>query len=732
MEKKKVLVTSALPYANGPIHLGHLAGAYLPADIFVRFCRLSGRDVLYVGGTDEHGVPITISADKQNITPQQVVDKWYPHIKDTFTRAGISFDHFSRTSRPIHHQTSQDIFLKLHEQGLMTARTEKQLYDGELERFLPDRYVEGTCNFCGYEQCSGDQCEKCGKPIDPLELKNPRSKLSGSIPVVRETEHLYLKLNELQPALEKYLADKGYWKENVLNFCRGMFKEGLKERAVTRDLSWGIPVPLPGFEGKVLYVWFDATIGYISSTREWAELQGDPELWKKYWWDRENTRLVHFIGKDNIFFHALMFPATLIAYGEYVLPENVPANEFLNLEGLKFSTSRNFAVWLHDYLDRFEPDPLRYYLCSNMPENRDTDFSLREFQAHNNNELADTVGNFVNRTLTFINRYFDGKIPARGKTSNLDNRMLERIGAKSTEENSLAREVQEMEMHKLILSERMGEHIDNFHFRQAADTFGDFARFCNKYFNDKAPWKSRKNDITDCATALNICAHAVYALSVAMFPIMPFSSAKIWSQLGLSEDWHDHPWSQDFSTRLADEHKIGTVKVLFPKIDDAAIAEQEATYKGDQEPQEVESVKKPKIDDSAIAEQEATYKVDQEPQEVETAKIAFDDFVKVDIRVALVKNAEEIPKSKKLLKLTLDVGELGERTVCAGIKGQYTPEALLGRKVLMVANLAPRKVMGIESQGMVLAAARGEGKEETLGLTTIDPERDLPPGTRIS
>ncbi len=711
MKKKKVLVTSALPYANGPIHLGHLAGAYLPADIFVRFCRMCGHDVLYVGGTDEHGVPITISADRQGITPQQVVDKWYPHIRDTFERAGISFDHFSRTSRPIHHQTSQDIFLKLHEQGLMTARTQKQLYDEQLDRFLPDRYVEGTCNFCGYEQCSGDQCEKCGKPIDPLELKAPRSKLSGSTPIVRETEHLYLKLDKLQPKLEEYLSDKEYWKENVLNFCRGMLKEGLRERAVTRDLSWGIPVPLPGFEGKVLYVWFDAPIGYISSTREWAEQQGDPELWKKYWWDRENTRLVCFIGKDNIFFHALMFPATLKAYGHYVLPENVPANEYLNLEGLKFSTSRNFAVWLHDYLDRFEPDPLRYYLCSNMPENRDTDFNLREFQAHNNNELADTVGNFVNRTLTFIGRYFEDKIPSRGTPGELDNEMLSRIGK---------------------VSAAVGEHIDTFHFRQAADAFGDFARFCNKYFNDKAPWKSRKSDIEDCATTLNICAHAVYAMSVAMYPIMPFSALKVWRQLGLSEKWEDHPWSQDYSAKIPEGHRIGPVEVLFPKIDDEAIADQEATYKGNQEPQKDEPAKKPKLGDEAGATREATCKDDQEPKKAESAKIAFDDFVKLDIRVALVKQAEEVPKSKKLLKLTLDVGELGERTVCAGIKGQYAPEALVGRKVLMVANLAPRKVMGIESRGMVLAAVDDRGGSETLGLTTVDPERDLPPGTRIS
>ena len=701
MDKRKVLVTSALPYANGPIHLGHLAGAYLPADIFVRFCRLSGREVLYVGGTDEHGVPITITADRLGITPQQVVDKWYPHIRDTFKRAGISFDHFSRTSLPVHHQTSQDWFLKIHQQGLLTHRKENQLFDQKIGRFLPDRYVEGTCYHCGYEPCSGDQCESCGKPIDPLLLKNPRSKLSDSTPVVKETEHLYLSLDQLQPQLKKWLTDRWQphsekipWKDNVKGFCEGMLAEGLRERAVTRDLHWGIPVPLEGFEGKVLYVWFDAVIGYVSSTREWAEQQGDPELWKE-WWCNPDVRLVHFIGKDNIFFHALMFPAMMIAYNEYistkgkledklVLPEDVPANEYLNLEGLKFSTSRNFAVWLHDYLDRFHPDPLRYYLCASMPETRDTDFNLREFQAHNNNELADTVGNFINRTLTFVQRYYEGKIPERGQLGELDNEMLSRLGR---------------------VSDEVGEHIDRFHFRQAADAFGEFVRFCNKYFNDKAPWESRKKSPADCATALNVCCQAVYALSVAMYPIMPFSAENVWGQLGLSTSWKDHPWQQDYAAKLPAGHTIGKVEVLFPKIDDAAIEAQEATYKGRQ----------------------------KEEKKVEASStIQYDEFAKVDVRVALVTAAVEVPKSKKLLKLTLDLGPLGLRTVAAGIRGHYTPESLVGRKVLVCANLAPRTVLGIESQGMVLAAVQGEGDKETLALATIDPAVDLPPGTRIS
>jgi len=684
MDSRKVLVTSALPYANGPIHLGHLAGAYLPADIFVRFCRLSGRDVVYICGTDEHGVPITLTADREGITPQEVVDRWYAHISRTFQRAGISFDHFSRTSLPVHHETSQDFFLRIYDQGLLTRKVEKQLYDQSSSRFLPDRYVAGTCYHCGYEQCSGDQCEDCGKPIDPLLLKKPKSKLTGETPVVKETAHWYLPLDRFQDKLAAWLGGKEHWKENVLNFCNGMLKEGLKERAVTRDLHWGVPVPLEGTEGKVLYVWFDAPIGYISSTREWAKKQGDPELWKKYWWDSE-TRLVHFIGKDNIFFHALMFPAMMMAYGSYVLPENVPANEYLNLEGLKFSTSRNFAVWLHDYLDRFHPDPLRYYLCANMPETRDMDFNLKEFQAHNNNELADTVGNFINRTLTFVERYFDRCVPQRHSPGELDSQMLERLGS---------------------AADQIGELLDTFRFRAAADAFGDFSRFCNKYFNDKAPWQTRKSDPQDCATTLNLCCQAVYGLSV----LMSFSAENVWAQLGLSTDRRDHTWSADMTARLEPGHKIGRVEVLFPKIDDQAIQAQEDSFKGGT----------------------AAVEKDDEKNAATEPGIAFDDFVKVDIRVALVKAAEAVPKSNKLLKLTLDLGLLGERTVAAGIAEHYEPASLVGRKVLMVANLEPRKVMGIESQGMILAAAEGEGLAEKLAMTTIDSAVDLPPGTRVS
>ncbi|HUU26304.1 MAG TPA: methionine--tRNA ligase [archaeon] len=687
MDQRKVLVTSALPYANGPIHLGHLAGAYLPADIFVRFCRLLGRDVIYICGTDEHGVPITITADKQGLTPQQVVDRWYVHIRDTFKRAGISFTHFSRTSLPVHHQTSQDFFLKIYGQGLLVKKIEKQLFCGSCDRFLPDRYVEGICHHCGRPGAKGDQCEVCGKPIDPLLLVDPVCKLCGATPQARETEHWYLPLDRFQEKLRNWLAGKTGWKENVLNFCKGTMAEGLRERAVTRDLNWGVPVPLEGAEGKVLYVWFDAPIGYISSTKEWAELEGASERWKDYWWDPQ-TRLVHFIGKDNIFFHALMFPAMLMAYGQYVLPDNVPANEYLNLEGLKFSTSRNFAVWLHDYLDRFHPDPLRYYLCANMPETRDTDFNLKEFQARNNNELADTVGNFINRSLTFIARYFESRIPGRGEPGELDQEMLERLDK---------------------INSRIGEYLDSFRFRAAADTFGEFARFCNKYFNDKAPWETRKSDLENCATTLNLCAQAVYALSVVMWPIMPFSSENLWAQLGLSTDWRDHKWDSDFTSYLRPGHKIGRVEVLFPKIEDERIQEQEATYKGPA---------------TEAAKTGGKAREKEEPQPV----IEFERFAGLDIRVALVKAAEPVSGSDKLLKLTLDVGPLGERTVAAGIAGYYQPSALLGRKVLLVANLAPRKVMGIQSQGMILSAEHGE----KLALTTIDSAVDLPPGAKIS
>ena len=685
MDYKRVLVTSALPYANGPLHLGHIAGAYLPADIFVRFCRMSGRDVLYVGGTDEHGVAITLAADRQGVHPREIVDKWYVNIRDNFERLGISFDNFSRTTLPVHHQTSQDFFRKIYDQDLLVEKTEKQLFDSKAGRYLPDRYVEGTCYYCG-KDANGDQCESCGKPIDPLKLINPKSKLTGETPVEKETTHWYMPLDKFQGKLENWLAGKDYWKDNVMTFCRGYLKEGLKERACTRDLDWGIPVPLPNTEGKVLYVWFDAPIGYISSTKEWAEKKGDPELWKTYWQD-EGTRLVHFIGKDNIFFHALMFPAVLMAYGDYVLPENVPANEYLNLEGLKFSTSRNFAVWLHDYLDRFEPDPLRYYLCANMPENRDTDFSLKEFQAHNNNELADTVGNFINRTLTFVGRYFDGSVPARGSLSELDNQMIEALG-------------------KVVPT--VGEKIDTFRFREAADSFAEFLRFCNKYFNDKAPWASRKDNLADCATTLNICVNAVYAASVAMYPIMPFSAIKIWKQLGLSEDFKDHRWQQDFAARLKEGDKLGEAEVLFPKIEDKLID--------------------PVLEELARAREggSGAAKVEQPPLQEE---ITYDDFAKLDIRVAQVKEAEKVKKSKKLLKLTLDVGALGTRTVAAGISQHYEPEELVGRKVLLLANLAPRQVMGIESQGMVLAATSGE----LLAHTMFDSAKaDLPPGSKIS
>ncbi len=622
---------------------------------------------------------------RQGITPQQVVDRWHEHIRDSFARAGISFDHFSRTSLPIHRETSQDFFRTIHAKGLLVKKTEQQLYCPNDQRFLPDRYVEGICHHCGAAGAQGDQCEVCGKPIDPLLLKDPACKLCGTRPEARETEHWFMPLDRMQPQLEAWLATKGHWKDNVLNFCRGILAEGLKERAVTRDLSWGVPVPLPGAEGKVLYVWFDAPIGYISATKEWARLQGDPERWKDYWLDQEHTKLVHFIGKDNIFFHALMFPAMLMAYGGWVLPDNVPANEYLNLEGLKFSTSRNFAVWLKDYLDRFQPDPLRYYLCAGMPETRDTDFNLREFQARNNNELADTVGNFINRALTFIERYFEGQVPERGEPDELDRQLLAWL------EGRLANE--------------LGGQLDTFRFRAAADTLTEFARFCNKYFNDKAPWAARKNDPGACATALNLSAQAVYALSVAMWPIMPFSAEKLWGQLALSADWREHPWRPDLSQRLPAGHRLGKVEVLFPKIEDERIAEQEASYKG------------------AVAKK-------AEPQQPPLeAQIEFEDFKKVDLRVALVTAAEAVKGSDRLLRLSLDLGELGSRTVAAGIAAHYSPEELVGKKVLVVANLKPRKLMGFESQGMVLAAVLGD----QLALAAIDREQaDLPPGTRIS
>ncbi len=681
-QKTKYLVTSALPYANGPIHLGHLAGAYLPADIFVRYCRLKKRDVIYMCGTDEHGVPITITAEKQGKTPQEVVDYYYQDIKESFEKFGMSFDNFSRTSRKVHHETAQDFFLTLYNKGYMEKKSIQQFYCEHDRMFLADRYIEGTCPYCGAEGARGDQCESCGKWLEPTQLIEPRCKICGNTPVIKETFHYFFKLSQFQPKLEAWINSKKHWRENVVNFCKNWFKEGLEDRAVTRDLSWGVPVPLEEAKDKVLYVWFEAPIGYISATKEWAQKIGDPDRWKDYWLDTENTKLIHFIGKDNIVFHALIFPAVLMGYEGYVLPDNVPANEFLNLEGNKLSTSRNYAVWLRDYLQKFEPDSLRYCLAINMPETRDADFSWREFQARHNNELADILGNFVNRTFTFVKKYFDGKVPPRGELNELDKELID---------------------HMKRSGEAVGQLLDNFQFKEATRRFMDLARFANKYFNDSEPWKTRKNDPERCATTLNLCVQATYNLAILMEPFLPFSAEKIWKMLNLPGSVHQANWDDIGTLAIADNHPLGTIEILYRKIEDAEI---EA---------EIQRLKQ------ALEGSEAS----AAPAAEEPTTISIEEFQKVQLKSGKVVSAEPIPKSDRLLKLQVDLGT-ETRQLVAGVAQHYQPEELIGKTVIVVANLKPAKIRGVESQGMLLAVKDGDN----LSLLTTD--RSVAPGKPVS
>jgi len=680
MDQERYLITSALPYANGPIHIGHLAGAYLPADIFSRFCRLKGRDIIYICGSDEHGVPITIKAEQEGVSPQEIVDKYHARNKAAFEAFGISFDNYSRTSLPVHHQTAQDIFLNLYEKGIFKKKTEEQLYDEEKGMFLPDRYVVGECPRCGYEEAYGDQCERCGTSLSPMELVNPRSALSDSEPVVKETTHWYLPLGDLQPDLEKWILPKeGEWKSNVFAQVKGWLDQQLTDRAVTRDLSWGVPVPLDDARNKVLYVWFDAPIGYISSTKEWAEKRGDPDLWKKYWQD-ENTHLVHFIGKDNIVFHCIIFPAILMAHGDYVLPENVPANEFLNLKGLKFSTSKNIAVWLEDYLQDFPPDPLRYALASTLPELRDTDFSWEDFQARNNNELADIVGNFINRGLQFARKYFQGTVPEPGEPGPLEEQLLAEL-RKARDE--------------------MAEAFDGYRFRDGVRAFLLGAKAANKYFNDKAPWETRKTDLQDCATAIYHSVQTARTLAVLMHPLMPFASEKVWQMLNISEPITEQRWDDALEFNIAPGHALNEPEILFTKYDDEVIQAQIDKLQG------------------RVTAGEAAPEVPGFKEE-----IPFRDFQKMDLRIAVIRAAERIPKSEKLVKLQIDLGR-ETRQIVAGIARQYEPDDLVGKRIAVVANLQPAKLMGEISQGMLLAAGDGEA----LSLLTV-PD-DLPPGSPI-
>jgi methionyl-tRNA synthetase len=670
-EPQKILVTAALPYANGPIHLGHLAGAYLPADIYVRYQRLKGRDVIYICGSDEHGVPITITAEKEGITPQQVVDKYHYMNKESFEKFGMSFDNYSRTSLPLHHQTAQEFFLELYKKGILKEKTTKQLYCENDKMFLADRYVEGICPVCGSPGARGDQCEKCGSWLEQTDLIEPKCKICGSTPIIKDTSHWYLPLGDFQKRLEEWISIKTHWKENVKQYVQSWFREGLQDRAVTRDLHWGVKVPIEGVQGKVIYVWFDALLGYISSTKEWAQKIGQPEKWREYWQNPE-TRLIHFIGKDNIVFHCIVFPAMLMAWNDgrddkFILPDNVPANEFLNLEGKKLSTSRNYAVWLNEYLEKFEPDPLRYALASILPETKDTDFSWREFQARNNNELADILGNFVNRTLTFAKKYFENKVPEIFELENIDNEMISKLKE---------------------YADKIAENYENFKIRDGVFETMNLARHANKYFNDTEPWRTIKENPKRASTTINICLQTVRALAILFEPVLPFSARKIWKMLNLNDDIVKSGWDSAYQLSLKPGHQLGEPEILFRKIEDSEIEEE---------------IKKLKIASGEITEEKIEFK----PQ------ITIEEFQKIDLRVADVVECERVKNSEKLLKLKVKIGN-EERQIVAGIGKHYSPEELVGKKVIVVANLKPAKLMGIESQGMLLAAV----KDEKLTLIT--------------
>jgi methionyl-tRNA synthetase len=687
MEKKfkRLLVTSALPYANGPIHLGHLAGAYLPADIYVRYQRLQKRDVLFISGSDEHGVPITITAEKEKITPQAVVDRFHTMNKEAFQKFGMSFDNYSRTSSALHHETAKEFFLDLLGKGYLIDKEEEQFYDEQAAMFLPDRYVEGICPNCGSEHARGDQCDSCGAYYNQLQLKNPVSLVSGKTPVVRTTKHWYLRLGAFQKQLEAYIEGKSpEWKENVLQQSRSWLKEGLQDRAVTRDLNWGVPVPLEGVNGKVLYVWFDAVLGYISATKEWAAAQHTPERWKEYWQD-DTTRYVAFIGKDNIVFHTIVFPAILMGTGGYILPDNVPANEFLNLEGGKFSKSRHHAIDVKDMLATFPADLVRYSMATNLPETKDSDFYWKDFQAKVNNELADILGNFINRTLAFTGKNFNGTIPARGPLNERDTELIAYIAS---------------------APDRVGSLLERFKFRDAVAEMMNVARAANKYFNDSEPWKTAKNDPAACATTINICIQTVRSLALLFSPVLPFASEKIWAMLNLSAPLLSEGWNSAGELRIPDGHVLGTPSILFTKIEDETINEELAKL--------------------GIPAEGATAKAPEKtPMTPIKPVITYDDFAKVDLRVGKIVACEAVPKSKKLLKLQIELGD-ERRQVVAGIAGERKPEDIVGSSVIIVANLAPATLMGVESQGMILAT-HGNGKE--FALLTVTNE--VPSGSGI-
>ena len=673
---KRTLITSALPYANGPVHIGHLAGVYVPADIYARYLRLKGEEVMFVGGSDEHGVPITIKAKKEGVTPQDIVDRYHNIIKDSFAELGISFDVYGRTTSETHRKTASDFFRTLYDKGEFVEKTSMQLYDEEAGEFLADRYVTGTCPHCGKDGAYGDQCEACGTSLNATDLINPKSTLSGSVPVLRETSHWYLPLDKWEPTLRKWiLEDHKEWRPNVYGQCKSWLDMGLQPRAVSRDLKWGIPVPVEGAEGKVLYVWFDAPIGYISNT-----IDADPEGWEKWWKDPE-TRMLHFIGKDNIVFHCIVFPAMLMAHGGYNLPDNVPANEFLNLEDDKISTSRNWAVWLHEYLRELpgKQDVLRYVLTANAPEAKDNNFTWKDFQARNNNELVAILGNFVNRAMVLVHKYYGGVVPVAGEYTDADKAVVEEGQA------SVA---------------ALSDNLDHFKFREGLKDAMNIARIGNKYLADSEPWKLIKTDPERTATILNVALQICANLAVVFEPFTPFMSAKLASQLRLSSLNWDMAGRFDL---VSDGMEIGKPELLFEKVEDSVV---EAQVRKLQEAKEKNLLDQWK------------------PAEVK-AEVDFPTFEKMDIRVGKVLECEKVPKADKLLKFKIDDG-MGGRTIVSGIAKYYNPEDLVGKEVCFIANFAPRKLKGVVSQGMILSAENPDGS-----LVVIGPTGEVRPGSCV-
>ena len=681
---KRYTITAALPYTNGPIHIGHLAGVYVPGDIYARFLRLTGNDVAYICGSDEHGAAIPMRAKKEGISPQDIIDKYHTIIKQSFEDFGISFDNYSRTSAKIHHKTASEFFIKMYNDGEFIEEVSEQLYDAEANQYLADRFVIGTCPKCGNEESYGDQCEKCGTSHNATDLINPRSAITGNIPTLKKTKHWFLPLDKHEDFLRKWILEghKKDWKPNVLGQVKSWIDDGLRPRAVTRDLDWGIPVPVEGADGKVLYVWFDAPIGYISATKEWAAREG--KNWEDYWKD-ENTKLVHFIGKDNIVFHCIIFPSMLKAHGDFILPENVPANEFLNLEGNKLSTSKNWAVWLHEYLEEFpnQQDVLRYTLTANAPESKDNDFTWKDFQAKNNNELVAIFGNFINRVAVLTNKYYNGVIPTPNDFTELDEDVLEQLQQ---------------------FPDVIAKSIERYRFREASQELMNVARLGNKYLADEEPWKLVKEDEDRVQTIMYVALQIATALSVLSEPFLPFTSAKLKQILNIdgSLTWNE---VSEKDVLLPADHKIqeGKAELLFSKIEDKTI-----------------EIQLEKLEATKKANEAANKTVEPQKDTIE-----FDDFTKMDIRIGTILEAEKVAKTKKLLKLKVDVG-IDVRTIVSGIAESFKPEDIVGQQVTVLCNLAPRKIRGVESQGMILMTDTVDGK-----LAFVEPQQEIQNGGQV-